>query len=468
MSHSLTHVTARGARRGHRLHAAWVLPVLVLATLATIGWLYVRGDLNPVLCDGPCGPEYVTAPVDLVSADAETDDPAPVGAAPIDAAALAAAVRGPLASDELGRRSGLVALDARDGSLLVDAAAGTYVPASTTKVLTAFGTLAAWGPDARFTTSVVRDGDRLVLVGGGDPYLTERRTPGSAVERADLATLAARTARRVGAGPVTLGYDVSLFDGPAASPAWEDTYVSGGVVAPVSPLWIDRGRVGFGRSADPALDAARAFATWLRAKGVEVRGEPSVATRSGETVAEVRSAPLSRIVEEFVADSDNEVAEVLLRQAAIKVGEPASFAGGAAAVEQALTRAGIPTDGLVLNDGSGLSRQNRIAARTLAETVVVAARTPRLGPILGGLPVGGFSGTLDDRYDRLGDARGLVRAKTGTLTGVHSLAGIATLPGGRPVAFAVMANGTQDVDPFVTQAAIDRVAAAMVGCACRG
>lgn len=448
------------------MHGAWVLPVLVLATLGAIAALYVRGDLNPILCDGPCGPEYVTAPVGLDEPEPAPDDPAPVGAGAIDASQLAAAVRGPAGSTDLGGHTGLVALDARDGATLLDESSGTFVPASTTKLLTAFAVLAEWGPRATFATTVRRDGDRLTLVGGGDPYLTARPSK-SAVERADLATLAAATAREVGRGPVTLAYDTSLFAGPAASPAWEDTYVSGGVVAPVTPLWIDRGRVGLGRSQDPSGDAARAFAALLRDRGVEVRGEPARGEASGTRVARVRSAPLARIVEQMLTDSDNEAAEVLFRQAAIKAGEPASFAGGAATVERVLDEAGVPADGLVLDDGSGLARSNRISPRTLAEAVVRASSTPRLGAILSGLPVGGFSGTLDDRYGRAGDARGLVRAKTGTLTGVHSLAGIATLPGGRPVAFAVMADDTEAVNPFVTQAAIDRVATAMVGCACR-
>lgn len=449
------------------MHAAWVLSVLVLATLAAIGWLYVRGDLNPVLCDGPCGPEYVTAPVGLVSAEAAADDPGALGSAPIDAASLATAVRGPLASQELGRRAGLVALDARDGTVLVDDTEGAFIPASTTKLLTAFAVLSLWEPDSTFITSVAREGNQLVLVGGGDPYLTAKKPKGSTFPGADLADLADATAREIGAGPFALGYDTSLFQGPAVSPAWERTYVSGGVVAPVSSLWVDRGRVGFGRSTQPAADAARAFASLLRDRGVDVRGEPRAAKASGGTVAGIRSARLSRIVEQFTADSDNEVAEVLLRHAAIKSGEPASFVGGAAAVRRTLERAGVTTEGLVLNDGSGLSRQNRITAQTLAQAVVAMTDQPRLGSILSGLPVGGYSGTLDGRYGRLGDARGLVRAKTGTLTGVHTLAGVATLPGGRPVAFAVMANGTQDVNPFVTQAAVDRVAAAMVGCSCR-
>ncbi|GAA3542001.1 D-alanyl-D-alanine carboxypeptidase [Aeromicrobium flavum] len=449
------------------MRAAWVLPLLVLVTLASIAVLYVRGDLNPILCDGPCAPQFVTPPVGLGTPSPDPDPVAAVGSGPVDATALAAAVAGASASDALGGRTSVVALDARDGTPLVADARGTHVPASTTKLLTAVAVLDQWGPDATFTTSVVRDGDRLVLVGGGDPYLTATRTKGSSVERADLATLAAATAKQVGRTPVTLGYDVSLFSGPAVSPAWEEGYV-GGVVAPVSPLWIDRGRVGAGRSTDPAGDAARRFAELLRSRGVPVNGTPTQVEAAGTPVASVRSARLARIVEAFLADSDNEVAEVLLRQAALKAGEPGSFAGGAKVVAQVLGDAGVSTDGLVLNDGSGLSRKNRIAAATLAEAMVEVSAAPRLGAVLTGLPVGGFSGTLENRYDRAGRARGLVRAKTGTLTGVHSLAGIVTLPGARPVAFAVMADDTEGINPLVTQAALDAVATAMAGCACGG
>lgn len=435
-------------------------------TLAAIAGLYVRGDLNPILCDGACAPQYVTAPVGMVAATPAPDRPLAAGDEPVVAADLKAAVRAPLGSPALGGRSGLVAVDARDGTVLVDEAEGAQIPASTTKLLTAVAVLTQWGPNATFTTSVARDGDRLVLVGGGDPYLTQKRAKGSAVERGDLATLAARTAKQVGRGPVSLGYDVSLFSGPTASPAWESDYV-GAVVTPVSPLWIDRGRVGVGRSTDPAGDAARAFARLLAAEGVDVTGEPREVEASGETVARVRSARLSRIVERFVADSDNEVAEVLLRQAAIKAGQPGSFAAGAKVARQTLANLGVSTSGLVLNDGSGLSRKNRISALTLAQTMHRASSISRLGSVVSGLPVGGFSGTLENRYVRDGEVRGLVRAKTGTLTGVHALAGIATLSGGRPVAFAVMADDTEQVNPFVTQAALDRVAAAMVECSCR-
>lgn len=466
--YSLAHVTAAGARRGDSPHAPWVLPTLVVVTLVAIGLLYVRGDLNPVLCGGPCPAEFVTPPEGLGAVSAASDTPAAPGGGEIDRSAIEAAVAPALASSDLGGRVGFVAVDARDGSALWSRGDGAFVPASTTKILTAFAALTELGPEHRFTTTVVRDGDRIVLVGGGDPYLTAKKPASSAVEKADLAGLARATAAKVGTGPVALGYDVSRFSGPATSPGWESTYVSGGVVAPVSPLWVDRGRIGLGRSSDPAGDAARAFADALRAEGVEVTGDPAPveAARSATTITSAPSARLDRIVERFLADSDNEVAEVLLRQAAIGAGRAGSFTAGAATVERDLRAADLPTTGLVLGDGSGLSRDNRIAPKTLADVLAAAGDAPRLGSILSGLPIGGFSGTLEDRYARERDARGLVRAKTGTLTGVHSLAGIATLSGGRPVAFAVMADDTEAVNPFVTQAALDEVAASLVACDC--
>lgn len=447
-----------------------MLPLLVLITVAATALLYVRGDLNSILCGGPCPARYVTPPEGLTTAEAGPERPATVGDGAVDSDAVADAVADALGSSDLGERFGFAAMDARDGTVLAGSLTGggkqALTPASTTKILTAAAVLAELGPAARFTTSVVRDGDRVVLVGGGDPYLTETRPRSSAVEKADLATLAKATARAVGDGPIEVGFDDSLFSGPATSPGWEVTYV-GSVVAPVSALWIDRGRVGLGRSTDPSGDAARAFAAQLRERGVQVTGEPSrVEAPDAQPVATVRSARLGRIAERFLTDSDNEVAEVLLRQAAIGAGREGSFAAGAETVAKVLAAHDVPVGGLRLDDGSGLARSNRIAPATLAATLVAASRVPRWSPILSGLPVGGFTGTLSDRYARLGDARGLVRAKTGTLTGVHALAGIATLSGGRPVAFAVLADQTEAVNPLVTQAALDRVAADLAGCAC--
>ena len=105
---------------------------------------------------------------------------------------------------------------------------GPFVPASTTKLLTTTAALAALGPDHTFTTRTVLAGRRLVLVGGGDPYLASRPTapgqPAAYPPRADVASLADLTAeglRERGVRTVSVGYDDGLFSGPAASPTWE-------------------------------------------------------------------------------------------------------------------------------------------------------------------------------------------------------------------------------------------------------
>ena len=124
--------------------------------------------------------------------------------------------------------------------------------------------------------------------------------------------------------------------------------------------------------------------------------------------------------------SDNEGAEVLARHVGLAVADDGSFAGGAAGVRQTLAGLGVPLDGAVVHDGSGLSRANRLRTDTLIEVLRVAADPdhPELRAVLTGLPVGGFTGSLAVRFDDAVPAGvGRVRAKTGTLTGVRSLAG---------------------------------------------
>jgi D-alanyl-D-alanine carboxypeptidase/D-alanyl-D-alanine-endopeptidase (penicillin-binding protein 4) len=142
-------------------------------------------------------------------------------------------------------------------------------------------------------------------------------------------------------------------------------------------------------------------------------------------------------------------------------GRPGSFEEGAAAVVDALSALGLPTEGVVLRDGSGLARTNLIPPATLGRLLVLAAdgSRPRLSRLVTGLPVAGFTGTLSLRFGAGGPgaAAGLVRAKTGTLTGVSTLAGVTSL-GGRPVAFVVMADAVPG-DTLAARQALDRFAA---------
>jgi D-alanyl-D-alanine carboxypeptidase/D-alanyl-D-alanine-endopeptidase (penicillin-binding protein 4) len=214
------------------------------------------------------------------------------------------------------------------------------------------------------------------------------------------------------------------------------------------------------------------FARWLRHSGVAVRGAVSdrVAAPSAVPVAEVQGAPLSQIVERMLAVSDNEAAEVLARHVGLQVVGRASFRGGVEGVRQTLTELGValaPEDRWY--DGSGLSRDNVLTPGTLLAVLRLAASAehPELRALLTGLPVAGFSGSLEYRFvDTPPVARGHVRAKTGTLRGTSSLAGIATDLGGTSVAFVLMADRIPLLKTLAAEAALDAAAAALGGCRC--
>jgi D-alanyl-D-alanine carboxypeptidase/D-alanyl-D-alanine-endopeptidase (penicillin-binding protein 4) len=213
-------------------------------------------------------------------------------------------------------------------------------------------------------------------------------------------------------------------------------------------LSADEGRVRPGsdaREPDPALAAGRSFARLLAAHGVTVGPNigRTAAPADAPVLAVAASPTVGVMVQTALQNSDNDLAEALLRDAAIGAGEPASFAGGTTAVTHTLSTLGVPAQGMVLQDGSGLSRGDRIAPASLAALLRVAAdgTHPVLAPLVDGLPVAGFTGTLALRYNT-GLSRsgaGVVRAKTGTLTGVSSLAGITSVAG-RPVVFAAMSD----------------------------
>ena len=82
------------------------------------------------------------------------------------------------------------------------------------------------------------------------------------------------------------------------------------------------------------------------------------------------------------------------------------------------------------------------------------------------LPTANFSGTLGRRFSKADAGQGIVHAKTGTLSGVHSLAGYVQDRNGVPIAFAVMADAAKDISDVAAEAALDQVAAALAACTC--
>ena len=163
------------------------------------------------------------------------------------------------------------------------------------------------------------------------------------------------------------------------------------------------------------------------------------------------------------------MAEALARLVAVRAGTPATFAGGGQAVLAQVRAMGIAAQGAVMTDGSGLGDGSLIPAGALTQVLGLAASPdhPELRPLLSGLPVAAVSGTLTDRFTRAGQkpARGVVRAKTGTLSGVSSLAGTTVDADGRLLVFAVLADRVPNT--LSARTALDEVASTLAGCGCR-
>ena len=406
--------------------------------------------------------------------------------APADAAVgvspgrVAAAVRPLLRKRVLGSHVGVLVTDLSTGREIFRHGARLVTPASTAKLVTSTAALETLGPMARFRTTVrwVPSTRRLVLVGGGDPFLASspRLAGASYPQRADVVDLARQAVlklRTMKVKRVRLDYDDSYFTGPAVNPAWPSTYVPEGVVPPISSLWVDEGRSpgGNGFVDDPAAGAADSFADALRGNGLKVAAEITrgSAPEGAMDVASVSSAPLGEIVERTLAVSDNQAAEVLIRHVGLAERQVGSFLAGTAAVLEVVDRLGVPVAGDVLHDGSGLARSNRLTSDTLAGVLRLAESPdhPQLRQVFTGLPVAGFTGSLQYRFDKgPAQARGRVRAKTGTLTGVHALAGVADGGSGARMAFVVVADTVPAAQDFKAQVLIDRIAGALGACTC--
>jgi len=383
-------------------------------------------------------------------------------------AGVSAALSPMLRPATLGSHIGAVVEDLSTGQVLLSRNGGSeFAPASTAKLAVAVAALDVLGPAATFTTRVVTGptAGSVVLVGGGDPTLAAGHPPASNYPQpATLAALAAQTARALrakGIHAVRLSYDTSLFTGPGMAPGWPDSYVTTGNVTPISSLEVDQGRLTASgapqdandpdnyraRTFSPAPEAAEAFASFLSGDGIRVRGavRPGAAPHGSGTLAAVASPPLAEIVAWMLTQSNNVIAENLARQVAIATGRPASFSGAAAAETAVLRKLGI-RGGIRLVDGSGLSPQDRITPGAEIQLLSLAASAshPGLRAVITGLPVAGFSGTLAPGGSVFPDVGqpglGVVRAKTGNLLTVVSLAGLALARNGQLFAFSFMAD----------------------------
>ncbi len=363
------------------------------------------------------------------------------------------------ALDQSFSGSGVCFLVQADGHVLASRNADTpLIGASTQKLLVAAAALTTLTPDFTYETRVVapsppRDGsvDKIWLIGSGDPDLS---TPAYAAfiqakdkTRGDVTTslealadaIVAKGVQKIPGGVVV---DDSRYDTERYRPTWKDSYRTSGDIGPLGALTVNDGFSAWDPRKivvdDPALNAGTQLQQLLKARGVQVgavtRGN---APNDAAAVASVKSPPLQDIVTSMLRSSDNLTAELLVKELGVHASKQGTTAAGTAAVLAKLKELGVPVDQVVLDDGSGLSRENRDTCATLAAVLDLRAR-PGLEPLQTGLPVSGQSGTLVDQFVGT-PLDGKVTAKTGSLDGVSGFAGIVSL--NRPVAFAFLDNG---------------------------
>lgn len=161
---------------------------------------------------------------------------------------------------------------------------------------------------------------------------------------------------------------------------------------------------------------------------------------SAEEILSSDSPELQEILAFTLTWSDNLLSERIARLASSAAGHPSNDVGVAQTFAEVLNNFGIETKNLVTRDASGLSKLNRITARQVGTLLIKIREDSKFAPLIGGLPIGGISGTLKNRFIKTApEAIGLIKAKTGTLNGTANLAGYVE-SGDREYAFVILAD----------------------------
>ncbi|WP_374033977.1 D-alanyl-D-alanine carboxypeptidase/D-alanyl-D-alanine-endopeptidase [Bdellovibrio bacteriovorus] len=197
----------------------------------------------------------------------------------------------------------------------------------------------------------------------------------------------------------------------------------------------------------PDLWAGYNLKAFLAQRGIQLTGtiRNGVTPEKAELVAESESKPIEQMVADMNKFSNNYVAEMLTKNlGAVKKTKGATLADGVLVINEHMQSLGVPADQYNLESPSGLSRQNKLSSFAMWKVLQHLRNDFRVQPeFLTSLPIAGVDGTLKKRMKN-SPAERWVRAKTGFLTGVVSLAGYAGLEDGRVVTFSFVYNGSTD------------------------
>jgi D-alanyl-D-alanine carboxypeptidase/D-alanyl-D-alanine-endopeptidase (penicillin-binding protein 4) len=305
-------------------------------------------------------------------------------------------------ADQL-KKPGLLILNP-DGTVLVENEPDSpRAPASVLKLLSMTIVLSNLDPNSRYVTAVWGTGKKreFVLRGSLDPFLSVNRSVSDKYGHGYLMGLLSRAG--------VLDFKKVLINYTGLYP---------GDVKGLRVAFKQRG---------------------IRATLKKVNGI-NAADLGVEELATMTSKPLSKMVSHVILWSDNAVADRLAKAVTRQLGNPASAKGLTKTFKEELAKLSVNTSGLVVKDGSGLSRENRISARTVVELLKVIRNDPRYIAIYDGLPISGKTGTLVKRFEKAPAAIDHVHAKTGWINRSVTMAGYAE-SGNQEYAFAILADG---------------------------
>jgi D-alanyl-D-alanine carboxypeptidase/D-alanyl-D-alanine-endopeptidase (penicillin-binding protein 4) len=373
------------------------------------------------------------------------------------------------------------------GEVLVDVLGKELTPsASVIKTLTAVAALQKLPPEYRAVTQVLAtpsEPSTLVLKGGGD-FTLSRLGPGESSVYSKpprIRNLANEALEKIPVdAPITkIILDDSFFSGEAWNPDWPAKYRTLGYVSNITAIQADGDRVqpnrlissySFRRGKDPVITVGEALRASLGDRAVNAELVVGKTPADAYVVSEVQSQDMRLSwLGHMLTHSDNTAAEFIARHAAKAAGLEGSIAGANKVIKQSLRQLGLKPKPLVIRDASGLSGENRVHSKLLAELMVKVAKAENgLGVLTEWMPIAGETGTLRYRFQgKSAIARGNVIAKTGYIPGLYGLSGIVNASDGSRLAFAVFARADSENGLSVTytaQGAIDRVVTRFYSC----
>jgi len=301
---------------------------------------------------------------------------------------------------------GVILIDQSNNEIVYQSGAQKpRTPASVLKIFTTAAIALTIDPETTFQTAIYKTDKRGVFViwGDNDPWITSSAKAKKANKRAYMPNLI----KAAFASDKKLKKITLIYKGVNNSDI---------------------------RYAKKALNRRASVAYKRIGKNVEVE---SLIT---ERIAAITSPPLHKMIRFALLYSDNVLSQRLAMLATGRSGYPLTEEGMNSMIFEKISSLGVDTTGMNFIDGSGLSRKNKVSALTVSQLLLKVKTDPRLKSIYEHLPISGESGTLISRYHETApQAVGLVRAKTGSIRGVVSLAGFAT-SGEKEYVFVVLAD----------------------------